>query len=1108
MNIKEDILVSKKKNGTIKNSTGLIFSILENGSIKSIEQGEIQINLINGSPLENGCFNIYLRKRANEISAIPLFGPNSNSKYKIEKNIFEAAGQWEDINYSCRLLLSEKENSWLWDLRLENLNSKKQELDLICVQDVGLTAVNSGEKNELYVSQYIDYTPILHKEHGHIVCCRQNEHGPNCIPWLALGSISNANSFSTDGMQFFGPRYKEQAVAKCLSASMLPGLSQQELAVVALQEKPFILESTQAVNLGFYGIFCQDHPAATGNDDVNFIEKGILQLKKLSNTPWVDGYDYQQSLKSLFTESPLFLSENLTETEINKFFGSEKRHCEYKDDRLLSFFYGEHNHVVLREKELITVRPHGHIMKTGSNLTPDDSNMSLTSYMFGVFQSHITQGNVNFNRFLTVNSNPLNIPRYTGQRIFILIDNELYQLGIPSAFEMSFNQCRWIYKNNKTSFEVISEASKDKPEITLKIKVLSGNPAEWIISNQLADEHKWSIEQRQTNGREILKFVPGKNTELARKYPEGHFDVCLENSKIIKQIGNDSHLFEDCKSRGVNFLTIELSPTKEFTMIISGCLAEQYNSAKAATNLKISANGKSDGVNEIFEIMPWYFQNAQIHYLAPRGLEQFSGAAWGTRDVCQGSVEMLLSLEEYSSVRKILSLVFSNQNADGNWPQWWMYDNYNDIRFNESHGDVIFWPILAVSQYISSSGDFNFLNEELPYYKEAHVSKVIDHIHRAMDYISNKRFVSGTSLVNYDGGDWNDSMQPANKELKKQLVSSWTVILSYQAFKQFAEICHKSGFEQTAEKLEKLCESIKNDFNRYLIKNDVVAGFGFVNKNKIDLLLHPSDSEIGIHYSLIPMTRGIISGIFTPDQAKKHYEIIEKYLKGPDGARLMDKSPEYNGGLQCFFKRAESCPFFGREIGLMYTHAHLRYAQALAKMGKAREFVNALRQAVPIELHKIIPQADIRQSNCYYSSSDAGFESRCEANRRYEDLLNGKIALNGGWRVYSSGPGIFINNVISNLAGIRHSFGHTIIDPVLPKELDGLNLQMAFRSAKVNLIYQVSGSEKGVTKIEINDINIDFERESNPYRPGGAVIEDAKLKAALNKDENLMRITI
>ena len=43
-------------------------------------------------------------------------------------------------------------------------------------------------------------------------------------------------------------------------------------------------------------------------------------------------------------------------------------------------------------------------------------------------------------------------------------------------------------------------------------------------------------------------------------------------------------------------------------------------------------------LNDIFK---WYIHNAMVHYTIPHGLEQYCGGAWGTRDVCQGPVELL-----------------------------------------------------------------------------------------------------------------------------------------------------------------------------------------------------------------------------------------------------------------------------------------------------------------------------------------------------------------------------------------------------------------------------------------------------------------------------------
>ncbi len=132
---------------------------------------------------------------------------------------------------------------------------------------------------------------------------------------------------------------------------------------------------------------------------------------------------------------------------------------------------------------------------------------------------------------------------------------------------------------------------------------------------------------------------------------------------------------------------------------------------------------------------------------------------------------------------------------------------------------------------------------------------------------------------------------------------------------------------------------IHADFQRFLILDGVVAGFAIFDGHSPlpeQYLLHPSDSRTGLHYRLIPMTRGILSNIFSADQAKTHLDLIKKHLLFADGARLMDQPTRYQGGRESVFRRSESAAFFGREIGLQYVHAHLRYAEALAARGQRR----------------------------------------------------------------------------------------------------------------------------------------------------------------------------
>jgi hypothetical protein len=110
-------------------------------------------------------------------------------------------------------------------------------------------------------------------------------------------------------------------------------------------------------------------------------------------------------------------------------------------------------------------------------------------------------------------------------------------------------------------------------------------------------------------------------------------------------------------------------------------------------------------------------------------------------------------------------------------------------------------------------------------------------------------------------------------------------------------------------------------------------------------------------------------------------------------------------------------------------------------VGDAQRFFHALCQAVPIGIRSIVPSATLRQANCYYSSSDAAFEDRYQASAEYERVARGAITLDGGWRVYSSGPGIALGLIVRHFLGLSSEADALSIDPVIPPELDGLRVQ-------------------------------------------------------------------
>jgi len=372
------------------------------------------------------------------------------------------------------------------------------------------------------------------------------------------------------------------------------------------------------------------------------------------------------------------------------------------------------------------------------------------------------------------------------------------------------------------------------------------------------------------------------------------------------------------------------------------------------------------------------------------------------------------------------------------------------------------------------------------------------------------RVVSGTALIDYGDGDWDDTLQPADPAMNTRMVSPWTVALAYQTFRQLSVVCRRAHDKARASRLETLLERMRADFHAYLMPGGTVAGFMVHEEDGAwRPLLHPTDAVTRIRYRLLPMTRAVLAELFTPEEARRHLEIVARELRFPDGVRLMSEPVPYHGGCTRLFQRAETAANVGREIGLQYVHAHLRYAEAMAKAGDAEALWWALQAVNPVGLTEIVPHAGSRQSNVYFSSSDADFADRLEAAARWNELRTGRIAVRAGWRLYSSGPGLFLHKVRTCLLGIRESFGDVVFDPVLPSRLDGLIAHLTLLARPIEVRYRVRDGSVAPAGIVVNGERLTLTaRENNPYRVGGWRVTAEDLSPLLNRERNTIELAL
>jgi cellobiose phosphorylase len=1128
----------------LTNDCGMSAELNANGSLRRLDCGAVSLMLFPGSELEGGPANLYLRRLrppSGPFEWTALLGPRSPGVLARDPHTGAAvvSGRWQDIDYRLTLRLAQGACAWFWHLWLHNGAARAQQVDLTYVQDLALAPYGAVRMNEYYVSQYVDHTPLQHGARGCLVASRQNQPVDARHPWSLIGSLRNGAAYGTDALQFYGLSGRAGDAPPGLAADLPGRRLQHEHSMVVIRDAPLRLEPGRGAAAGFFGLFLADHPPASSAADLTQVDEalGLAEAAPAEAAAGPAAEAAAASAATLFSSSAPLAARDLDGAQLHELFAGPWRHEEL-DERgeRLSFFHGSDAHVVLRAKELRVLRPHGRLLRSGRHLTPAETALTSTAWMAGVFHSMVAQGHVSINRVLSSVRGYLGLFHAHGQRVFVELDGRWQLLDVPSAFEMSTETCRWLYRHEHGLLEVRAGTRCDPDQgqgqhaLTLSITVLAGAPVRWLITHHFAlngddGAAPGAVQWRRVD--EAIVVTPAAGSDLARRFPDGEVHLQPGADTVLERVGGDELLFADGRSRHQPYLCLLLAASTTAVLSIRPRLigAETQSpqmlepGAALAPALVLAAPAASPLAPQaarLAEIAPWLTHDAQVHFLSPRGLEQFSGGGWGTRDVCQGPVEMLLALDRTAPIRDILLRVMGAQNPDGDWPQWFMFfERDRHIRAGDSHGDIVLWPLVVLAQYLVASGDAAVLDEPVAFFdargaQAGERASVWEHAQRALALLA-RRVFPGTTLAAYGHGDWNDSLQPVDPRLREHLCSAWTVTLQIQALTSLAQALRAVGRAAEAEAagLEARAQAVRQDFQRLLLADGVLAGYALYQPDGgVRYLLHPRDQDTGVHYSALAMIHAILEDVFTPAQAREHLQLIETHLSGPDGVRLFDQPMPYHGGPQRLFQRAESATFFGREIGLMYMHAHLRYAQALAHVGDARRFFHALCQANPIGIRTLVPSATLRQANCYYSSSDAAFEDRYQAREQYARVARGTVALDGGWRVYSSGAGIALGLIRRRFLGLSAEAQALRVDPVMPAELDGLQAGLTLAGQPLQLHYRVGSAGCGVNAVRLNGTPLPFTSAANPHRRGAALVQMAQVQRQLRTGGSTLEVEI
>ncbi|TQM65141.1 hypothetical protein [Humibacillus xanthopallidus] len=1106
---------------------GVTAEVLHHGALHRLEAFGLSLLLAPATVAEAGLSNVHLRvHRPGGIRRRPLLGPGSGSSVRLGDREVVVEGAHDGVDYRLALRLGTEHATWHWLLEVTNTSAAPVTVDAVLTHDPALAPMGAVRTNEYYVSQYLDLSPVQTADQGVAVAVRQNMPGERA-PWLMIGAIGGGESWATDALQLVertagGVRWSG------LERPSLPSRRlQHEHSLVAVQDQPTELAPGQTHLTGFWGIVLPDHPEATSDADARWAAVALHDAPSTSeDEPQLVGTD----AGTLWSSAAAHPSAPLDRATLDRAgLLSGRTHIERDASGTEVAWMVNDGQFVTAAKDLAVLRPHGHILRTGETLTPDSRGLTSTVWMAGTFHSQITRGHVGRDPVATGRRTYLGLQRAHGVRVFVEDDAAGWQLlECPSAWFLGLDHCRWWYAAaSGPAVEVTSSAPADEHMLGLRITQHGGAARRLLLAWQVADDLG-----------EPPAVAVGEQAAHLRTADAPHDWRLTWSAPGDAEVG-DGRLQDDGVSRGPGWLTVLVDPVDEVELTLtaetgrgpdrlggdevlprSPALGRDFwRRTAGAVSLTSSTESHRARAEQLSAALPFFAHNALVHYLSPRGLEQFSGGAWGTRDISQGPVGLLTALGDQASVRDVLLRLFRAQNARGDWPQ--AFDFLPPLASagqQDSHGDVVFWPVLAAGDYLRTTRDASLLDERLPFVGDDGLTvdePVIEHLRRAVARIT-ECTVPGSPLPAYGHGDWNDSLQPADPALAARLVSTWTAVLQTQALRTLAEGLRAAtdgaaadgsatdgaaagrpsgagGVAELADDAAALADRTHEAISARLDDDPVLPGYLLHHDDgTVEPLVHPRDERTGLGYGVLPWIHAISADLLTPEQARHHLDLIEEHLLGPDGARLFDRPVGYVGGPMTIFQRAEASTFWGREIGLMYVHAHLRYAEALARVGDGDALLTALAKASPVGLDSLVPQARPRQTSCYYSSSDGAFSDRYDAQERYASLLAGDVPLEGGWRIYSSGPGLVLRLVTEVLLGFRTRGEHIEVDPVLPPGSELVaHLPVGGRPAVVRFSAGTLGH--GVRRITVSGRDLELTALTNPYRRPGVAVPRAAL---------------
>ncbi len=415
------------------------------------------------------------------------------------------------------------------------------------------------------------------------------------------------------------------------------------------------------------------------------------------------------------------------------------------------------------------------------------------------------------------------------------------------------------------------------------------------------------------------------------------------------------------------------------------------------------------------------------------------GRGFGFRDTSQDTIAVTISDPEKAKER--ILLLSRQMRTDGKVYHHFHGDGQGEFTH---HCDDPLWFMLAVTEYIRETGDFDLLNIRQRFIEDGKEGSILEHMLAVVNYAKNNLGIHGLPV--FGRGDWNDTLDYIGGDEGGESV--WGGMFYAAMLNLFAEMLDYLGLTQHHSEV-----SVVRDQLIQAVEENCWDGEWYIRA------FGGKGRKVGSHenkYGKIFLNTQIwpvIAGFTNRERITRAMDSVKKYLDSPEGPKKCSpawKEIDPNIGL------VTRCVWGKKENGAVFCHPTTWVIQAETMLGRSNQAYAYFEKMLPNRIDSDVFVAEPYVYSQYITSNEHSAPGRASHS-------------------WQTGSAAWMYRVSYDyILGIRPTYEGLLIDPSIPSRWEMFKAERVFRGTRYIIeVQNPDHLEKGIPEIWVDGKLID-----------------------------------